>query len=55
MGLLDRGGKEVRAKVVVDTKRNTLESQVRKEVKFGSTVYTDEAVSYEGLLWAIPP
>jgi transposase-like protein len=49
MGLLDRGRKEVRAKVVVDTKRDTLQPQVRKEVKLGSTVYTDEAVAYDGL------
>jgi hypothetical protein len=49
MGLLDRGRKEVRAKVVVDTKRDTLQPQVHKEVKHGSTVYTDEAVAYEGL------
>ena len=33
MGLLDRGRDEVRAKVVVDTKRDTLQPQVRKEVK----------------------
>jgi hypothetical protein len=49
MGLLDRGRKEVRAKVVVDTKRDTLQPQVRKEVKLGSTIYTDEAVAYDGL------
>src|SRR6266404_7318511 len=46
MGLLDRGRKEVRARVVVDTKRDTLHPQILKDVKHGSTVYTDEAVSY---------
>ena len=49
MGLLDRGRKEVRAKVVPNTQRETLQPQVNKEVKHGSTVYTDEAVAYEGL------
>jgi transposase-like protein len=49
MGLLDRGRKEVRAKVVADTKRDTLQPQVLKEVKHGSIVYTDEAVAYQGL------
>jgi transposase-like protein len=49
MGLLDRGRGEVRAKVVVDTKRDTLQPQVLKNVKHGSTVYTDEAVAYQGL------
>ncbi|MGB9491442.1 MAG: IS1595 family transposase, partial [Terriglobales bacterium] len=49
MGLLDRGRKEVRARVVVDTKRDTLQPQVLNNVKHGSTVYTDEAVAYIGL------
>src|SRR5882724_3800264 len=49
MGLLDRGRKEVRARVVVDTKRDTLQPQVLNNVKHGSTVYTDEAVAYQGL------
>jgi len=49
MGLLDRGRSEVRAKVVVDTKRDTLQPQVLNNVKHGSTVYTDEAVAYQGL------
>jgi transposase-like protein len=49
MGLLDRGRGEVRARVVVDTKRDTLQPQVLKNVKHGSTVYTDEAVTYQGL------
>jgi transposase-like protein len=49
MGLLDRGRKEVRAKVVVNTKRGTVQPEVLSNVKFGSTVYTDEAVQYDGL------
>ncbi len=49
MGLLDRGRKEVRAQVVANTQRDTLQPQVLKNVKHGSTVYTDEAVAYDGL------
>ena len=49
MGLLDRGRGEVRAKVVVDTKRSTLQPHVASHVKYGSTVYTDEAVQYQEL------
>jgi transposase-like protein len=49
MGLLDRGRKEVRAKVVANTQRDTLQPQVLSNVKHGSTVYTDEAVAYDGL------
>ena len=49
MGLLDRGRGEVRARVVADTKRNTLQPQIRRDVKLGSTVYTDEALAYQGL------
>jgi len=49
MGLLDRGRGEVRAKVVPNIKRDTLQPEVHKEVKYGSTVYTDEAVAYDGL------
>src|SRR6266853_1121380 len=49
MGLLDRGRGEVRAQVVQDTKRETLQPQVEKHVKFGATVYTDEFVAYDNL------
>ena len=44
MGMLDRGRGQVRAKVVIDTKRDTLVPNIAKQVKHGSTVYTDEAV-----------
>jgi transposase-like protein len=49
MGLLDRGRGEVRAKVVPNTSRHTLQPQVEKEVKLGATVYTDEMTAYENL------
>jgi transposase-like protein len=48
-GMLDRNLREVRAKVVPDIKRETLQSEVLKNVKYGSKVYTDDAVGYDKL------
>ena len=51
-GMLDRNLREVRAKVVPDVRRETLQSEILKNVKYGTTVYTDEAVAYEqGMQW----
>lgn len=51
-GLLDRNAREVRAKVVPDVKRETLQNEILKNVKYGTTIYTDEAVAYEqGMQW----
>ena len=49
MGLLERGGGEVRAMVVGGTKRHHLAPQVRNHVEGGSMVYTDAHTSYIGL------
>jgi transposase-like protein len=51
VGMLDRDGREVRAKMVPDTKRETLQAEIFKNVKFGSAVYTDNAVPYDNLNW----
>src|SRR5258705_2296073 len=51
MGILDRDMRKVRAKVVPDVKRDTLQAEVLKEVKYGSKVYTDDAVAYDKLQW----
>jgi transposase-like protein len=48
-GILDRNMREVRAKVVPNTKRETLQAEVLKNVKYGTKVYTDDAVPYDGL------
>lgn len=48
MGVLERGG-EVRAEVVPDTRKRTLDPKVRANVEPGSNVYTDEHLSYSGL------
>jgi transposase-like protein len=49
MGILDRNLRQVRAKVIPNIKRETLQAALLKEVKHGSTVYTDEAVGYDKL------
>jgi transposase-like protein len=46
-GMLDRDLRRVRAEVVPNVTRETLQNQILKNVKFGSTVYTDAAVAYE--------
>ncbi|MGD0498249.1 MAG: IS1595 family transposase [Bryobacteraceae bacterium] len=48
MGLLKRGG-QVRATVIEDREKTTLQPIVEKHVRKGSNVYTDELVSYWGL------
>jgi len=47
-GLFERGGR-VRAMIVKDQKRGTLQAQVYKHVEPGSAVYTDALASYLGL------
>lgn len=48
-GMLDRNLRQVRAQVVPDTKRETLQNEVLKNVKYGSRVYSDNAVGYDKL------
>jgi transposase-like protein len=48
MGILERGGK-VRTKVVDNTKKKTLQSEIRDHVLAGSALFTDSLKSYEGL------
>jgi transposase-like protein len=51
-GLLDRNAREVRAKVVPNVTRETLQNEILKNVKYGTKIYTDEAVAYEqGMQW----
>jgi transposase-like protein len=46
-GLLDRNLRQVRATVVPDVKRETLQNEILKNVKYGTKVYTDEATAYD--------
>ena len=48
MGLLERHG-EVRTTVVPDTKKQTLQGEIRENVEPGSEIFTDALKSYEGL------
>jgi transposase-like protein len=49
MGILDRDARQVRAKVVPNVKRETLQNEILENVKFGSRLYTDNAVVYDNL------
>jgi hypothetical protein len=48
-GILDRDARKIRASVVEDVKRETLETKVLQNVKYGSRVYTDDALAYDKL------
>jgi transposase-like protein len=51
-GILDRTARQVRAKVMPNIKRETLQTEILKQVKYGTKVYTDSAVAYEqGMQW----
>jgi transposase-like protein len=49
MGILERKG-EVRTKVVADTKKDTLQNEVKVNVEPGAELFTDQNPSYVGLL-----
>jgi len=48
LGILERGG-QVRAKVIENTKKKTLQPEFRKHVQAGAALYTDALLSYQGL------
>lgn len=50
-GMLDRELRQVRAQVVPDAKRETLQSLILSNVKYGSRLYTDNAVVYDKMQW----
>ena len=49
MGMLDRDSRQIRAKVVPNVKRETLQNAILDSIDTGSTVYTDASVSYDDL------
>ncbi|PYV98035.1 MAG: IS1595 family transposase [Acidobacteria bacterium] len=51
MGMLDRTTRQMRAEVVPNAQRDTLQSEVLSNVKYGTKVYTDDAVAYDKLHW----
>ncbi len=48
LGILERGGR-ARTKVIDNTKKKTLQREVREHVLAGSALFTDALKSYEGL------
>lgn len=48
-GMLERGTRNVRATVIPNVKRETLQKKILENVGFGSTVYTDGWPGYDGL------
>lgn len=49
MGMLDRDLRQVRAKVIPDVKRETLQNEILNEVQHGSKIHTDEWGGYTHL------
>jgi transposase-like protein len=49
IGMLDRESRQVRAKVVPNVRRETLQNEILNTIEFGSTVYTDQAVTHKNL------
>jgi len=49
MGMYDRESRQVRAKVVPNTKRETLQAEILNNIQHGSAIYTDQAVAYDNL------
>lgn len=50
MGMLDREIRQVRAKVIPNVKRETLQNEILAQIEMGRTVYTDSATGYDRLL-----
>jgi len=46
-GILDRNLRKVRAEVVPNVTRETLQAVLLKNIKYGSKVYTDDAIGYD--------
>ena len=48
-GILDRDARKIRATVVPDVKRETLQNAILNQVEFGAKLYSDDAVAYNEL------
>jgi transposase-like protein len=49
VGMLDRESRQIRARVVPNVKRETLQNHILSTIKPGTHVYTDQAVAYNSL------
>jgi transposase-like protein len=52
MGMIDRELRQVRAKVIPNVKRETLQGEILANINRKSKIYTDNFGSYDGLRWA---
>ena len=52
MGMLDRETRKVRANVIPNIKRETLQKEILNQVEHGSKLYTDQAVAYDKIALA---
>jgi hypothetical protein len=48
-GILDRDLRKIRARVIPDVKRETLQCEILNQVEFGAKLYSDDAVAYNEL------
>jgi transposase-like protein len=48
-GMLDREQRKIRAMVVPNVRRDTLQAKILNNVKYGSSIYSDDAVAYDAL------
>jgi transposase-like protein len=51
VGMFDRESRQVRAKVIPNVKRETLQTEILRHVKYGSEIHTDSAVAYNRVGW----
>jgi transposase-like protein len=49
MGIFDRDSRKVRAKVVPNVRRETLQTEILNNIEHGSRIYSDQAVAYDNL------
>lgn len=49
MGMLNRESRQIRAKVIPDAKRETLQAEILNNIGFNAHVFTDGWVGYDGL------
>lgn len=49
MGMFDRESRQVRAKVVPNVRRETLQNEILNHIEHGSKIYSDQAVAYNSL------
>jgi transposase-like protein len=50
-GIFDREQRKIRATIVPNIKRETLQDEVLANVKYGTKLYTDNSVAYDKLHW----